>query len=73
MYAGSTTFMRLSSQNETLHKDERPLDEEASLEEQNGKWLNQVLKIKKEGSKKKAHKKGRKKHKKKGKHDLKKK
>lgn len=37
MYAGSITFMTLSSQNETSNKYERLLDGEASLEEQNGK------------------------------------
>lgn len=47
MYAGSITFMTLSSQNETSNKYERLLDGEASLEEQNGKWLNQLLKKKK--------------------------
>lgn len=45
---------RLPSQNETLNKYERLVDGEASLEEQNGKWLNQVLKKKRERKKKES-------------------
>lgn len=43
MHAGSTTFIRLSSQNETLNKQKRLPDGEASLEENNEKLLNQIL------------------------------
>lgn len=37
MHAGSIAFMRLSSQNETLNKQKRLLDGEASLEEKKTK------------------------------------
>lgn len=43
MHAGTTTFMGLSSQNETINKQKRLLDGEVSLEEKNEKLLNQAL------------------------------
>lgn len=44
----NTVVMRLSVQKKTLHNYERPLDGEASLEE-NKKWIEQIIKKRREG------------------------